>query len=107
MVINSFFGQQLSNSEIKAVIFDMDGVIIDSEPLYFQIQQKLFKELNISISELEYNAFIGAGMLYMWEILSSKYSLPLTIPQLISLNNERIYDTFNKLVTLESTQGFL
>jgi HAD superfamily hydrolase (TIGR01549 family) len=107
VVINSFFGQQLSNSEIKAVIFDMDGVIIDSEPLYFQIQQRLFKELNISVSELEYDAFIGAGMQFMWEILSSRYSLPLTVPHLISLNNERIYDTFNKLVTLESTQGFL
>ncbi len=83
----------------------MDGVLIDSEPLYFQIQQKLFIELNISVSKLEYAKFIGAGMQFMWEELSSKYKLPFTVPQLIKLNNERIYDTFSNLGSLELTQG--
>lgn len=27
---------------IQAVIFDMDGVLIDSEPIYFEIERRLF-----------------------------------------------------------------
>ena len=81
--------------KIEAVIFDMDGVIIDSEPLYFKIQNELFNELGFSVSKLEYNTFIGSGMQLMWEKLSSKYNLPYTINQLISMNNRLIFKTFS------------
>ena len=83
----------------------MDGVIIDSEPLYYKIQQKLFKEFKISVSEPEYDAFIGVGLSFMWAELSSKHVLPFTVPQLVELNNERIYSTFRKLEKLELTDG--
>ena len=33
---------------IKAVIFDMDGVIINSEPLHKKAYQMMFKEFNLS-----------------------------------------------------------
>ena len=35
---------------IQTVIFDMDGVIIDSEPVYFRIDKQMFEELNIAVS---------------------------------------------------------
>ena len=31
---------------LKAIIFDMDGVIIDSEPLHFKLEKKLLEELS-------------------------------------------------------------
>ncbi len=39
---------------IKAVIFDFDGVIIDSEPLHFKAFQKILNSINIDFSEEEY-----------------------------------------------------
>lgn len=91
---------------IEAVIFDMDGVIIDSEPLYFKIQNKLFNEIGFSVSKSEYDTFIGSGMQLMWEKLSSKHNLPYTINQLISMNNKLIYKTFSELPLLAATEGF-
>ena len=93
-------------NKIEAVIFDMDGVIIDSEPLYFKIQNELFNELGFSVSKSEYNSFIGSGMQLMWEKLSSKYDLHYSINQLISMNNRLIFKTFSELPLINATEGF-
>ena len=93
-------------NKIEAVIFDMDGVIIDSEPLYFKIQEQLFNDLGVTVSKQEYDSFIGAGMQLMWEKLCSKHNLPFTIKQLIIMNNELIYNTFNNSDSLQATDGF-
>ncbi len=93
-------------NDIKAIIFDMDGVIIDSEPLYYQIQKGFFKDLGFTVSKEEYDTFIGAGMQLMWEKLHSKHNLPYTVEQLIIMNNDLIYTTFNNSDSLRATEGF-
>ena len=35
----------------KAVIFDMDGVIINSEPLHKKAYQLMFDEFNLDVSD--------------------------------------------------------
>ncbi len=94
-------------NKIEAVIFDMDGVIIDSEPLYFKIQEQLFNDLGFTVSKQEYDTFIGAGMQLMWEKLCSKHDLPFTIKQLIIMNNELIYNTFNNSDSLQAADDFI
>ena len=37
------------NSVNSAVIFDMDGVIIDTEPLYTKAEMRLFGEYGVTI----------------------------------------------------------
>ncbi|MDD5435481.1 MAG: HAD family phosphatase [Nitrospira sp.] len=39
---------------IKAIIFDFDGIITDSEPVHLKMFQQVLSELNISISRQEY-----------------------------------------------------
>ena len=39
---------------IKAIIFDFDGVIIDSEPLHFKAFQEVLQDLHIPFTEEEY-----------------------------------------------------
>lgn len=39
---------------IKAIIFDFDGVIIDSEPLHFKAFKKVLDPLNVDFTEEEY-----------------------------------------------------
>ena len=45
---------------LKAVIFDMDGVIIDSEPLYLGWYRKFLEENNIFVEDREFNKIAGA-----------------------------------------------
>ena len=34
---------------IKTILFDLDGVVVDSEPLYQQAEEQLFAEYGITI----------------------------------------------------------
>jgi beta-phosphoglucomutase-like phosphatase (HAD superfamily) len=39
-----------NNVTKQAVIFDMDGVLVDTEPVYFGISRLLFDRLGIQVS---------------------------------------------------------
>jgi HAD superfamily hydrolase (TIGR01509 family) len=73
---------------IETVIFDMDGVIIDSEPIHQEIQQTLFQQYNISITPGEYHTFIGRSSKNMWQELIEKHSLSVSVDEV--LNNDKV-----------------
>lgn len=60
---------------LKAVIFDMDGVIIDSEPFHLEVNKELFSELGIKFSDREYARYIGVSNNDMFRELKRKYNL--------------------------------
>lgn len=56
----------------KAIVFDMDGVLVDSEPLHKQIEQEMLQELGVQLPHEEHIKFAGVGK-EMWTILKDKY----------------------------------
>ncbi|MDN6731123.1 MAG: HAD family phosphatase, partial [Atopostipes suicloacalis] len=48
-------------SQIKAVIFDMDGLMFDTEPIYYKANQKTADYLGMDFSFDTYTQFIGMG----------------------------------------------
>lgn len=67
---------------MRAVIFDMDGVLIDSEPMHLEVEQKMLSSLGINISEDEMTEFIGTASQQMWETLINRYDLKQSIDEL-------------------------
>ena len=61
---------------IQTVIFDMDGVIIDSEPVYFKIDKEMFEELNIAVSFEEHCTYVGTSSQNMWDAIIKKHGIP-------------------------------
>ncbi len=55
---------------IKAIIFDMDGVIVDTEPAHQMRMYRFLKQFNPSIREEELNVLVGRGSKECWEIAS-------------------------------------
>lgn len=62
--------------QIKTVIFDMDGLMFDTEKIYFKANSKIAKELGMDYSFDVYSKFIGAGL--EEEIIGMKEIYPET-----------------------------
>ncbi|MFW5487498.1 MAG: HAD family hydrolase [Desulfovibrio sp.] len=60
---------------IEAVLFDMDGVIIDSEPLHKESFFIMAERLKIDMSTEEYEQFIGRSSINQWQYAVENYGL--------------------------------
>jgi len=76
----------------ELVIFDMDGVLLDSESLYWKVNFKFFDDLGVDITHDEYNSFIGISGRKMWSYIKEKGNLPQSISSLIIEEKQRKYD---------------
>jgi len=68
-----------SNLMIKAIIFDMDGVLVDSDPLHVSIEKRQIEANNILISDEEHLQFIGVASDVMWYEIAKRYALPIEL----------------------------
>jgi HAD superfamily hydrolase (TIGR01509 family) len=82
------------NSEIRAVIFDMDGVLVDSEPLINAAAIAMFKEKGLPVQPTDFLPFVGAGENRYIGGVAEKYHLPLDL----SAAKKRTYEIYLDLV---------
>ena len=75
---------------MKAVIFDMDGVIIDSEPIHFEVDMQTMKDFGCSISKEELNKYVGTTNEYMWTDIKNKYKLDQSVEEIINYRSEMV-----------------
>lgn len=80
----------------ELIIFDMDGVLLDSESLYWKVNFEFFDDLGVEITNEEYNSFIGISGTKMWTYIKQKGNLPNPIPELIAEEKQRKYDALAK-----------
>lgn len=60
---------------LKAVIFDMDGVLIDSEPLHYEVNRLLLeRKFNINLDYGYYKQFIGSTVNFMWQKMKNDFA---------------------------------
>ncbi|STD58674.1 HAD family hydrolase [Empedobacter falsenii] len=68
---------------IKTVIFDMDGVIVDTEPVHKYAYFKHYKELNIPVTEELFATFTGQSTKNVYQILKDKFNLKDEVNDLV------------------------
>lgn len=64
---------------MRAVIFDMDGVLTDSEPLICAAAMEMFREQGLVVQAADFHPFVGAGENRYIGGVAEKYGLPLDI----------------------------
>ena len=76
-----------------AVLFDMDGVLFDSEPIHEQIFSEYAEELGFAFPPEEYVRLIGTSSVSQWRLMKERFGLPGTPQELSDAKMER-YKTF-------------
>jgi beta-phosphoglucomutase len=69
------------SSPIRAVIFDMDGVLTDSEPLINAAAVAMFKEKRLVVQPADFLPFVGAGEDRYIGGVAEKYGFLLDLPR--------------------------
>lgn len=69
----------------KAILFDMDGVIIDSEPLHQKAYYGMFKEVGITVPDTLYESFTGQTTLQVCTQLVQYFKLDRAPQQLVGI----------------------
>ncbi len=69
---------------LKAVIFDLDGVIVDSEPLHFAADLLTAADYGAGVTEDDLFAYVGTAGPEMWADLIEKYGIQDTLEGVIA-----------------------
>lgn len=88
----------------KCVIFDMDGVIIDSEPIHMECEKEIFRMLGISITVEEHNSMVGTTDLVMWTRLKNAFNLSQPINELVKLKQTFYIEYLKSRTNLKPVQ---
>jgi len=67
---------------IKAVIFDMDGVIVDSEPMHIEAEKQVLLKYGVKITAEELRTYTGTTAEFEFTDLIRKYKLETTADEL-------------------------
>ena len=78
---------------IKCVIFDMDGVIIDSEEIHKKAYYETFTSIGVNVSDDLYKTFTGSSTINAFQKLVAHFKLDLD-PEALVLDKRKRYVNF-------------
>lgn len=82
---------------MKAVIFDMDGVIIDSEPVYNGIHEKMLRDFGVKEILDVPEDYTGMTNSAVFKIVREKYNLKQTAEEISAYQLKVILEEFSRL----------
>lgn len=91
--------------ECKAFIFDMDGVLIDSENLYKGIEKELFDGVGIVMDHEEHISYQGSSNPVMWSRIKEKHGLSVPLEELVHMTEVKVVNYFNAMPVIQPMPG--
>ena len=65
----------------SAVIFDMDGVLLDSEPLHYEAVRLILEEQGVEFPIEDYFRYLGTTLTSTWDDLCERYPIAMYFEQ--------------------------
>ncbi|TBX70102.1 HAD family hydrolase [Flavobacterium silvisoli] len=90
---------------IQTVIFDMDGVIVDTEPVHHYAYNQHFKQLGIEVSPEMYASFTGNSTKNIFERLKAQFNLKEDVPALVETKRNLFNEAFDRKADLYLLDG--
>lgn len=95
------------SQNVKAVLFDMDGVIVDSEPLHHKAYHLMFEDVGIEVEPELYTSFTGQATLAICQTLVSHFSLSHKPEDLVEIKRRYFNDLFDNDKSFDLLPGVL
>lgn len=90
---------------IKTVIFDMDGVIVDTEPVHSYAYFQHFAELNIDVSKDMFTSFMGNSTRNTFQKLKELFPIDAEVEDLIQRKRTLFNEAFDSKEDLYLIEG--
>lgn len=90
---------------LKAVLFDMDGVIVDTEPLHHKAYFQMFYDRNLEVSDAMYHSFTGQSTLKVCQQLCAHFQLDMNPQELVLHKRSKFQELFSKDPDLSLISG--
>ena len=90
---------------IQTVIFDMDGVIVDTEPVHSYAYFQHFDELNIAVSKDMFTSFMGNSTRNTFQKLKEIFPIDAEVEDLIQRKRTLFNDAFDNKKDLYLIEG--
>lgn len=68
---------------IEAFIFDMDGVIIDSEPMHFEVDIRVMEYYGHPITQEKLEDYVGMTNPELWKSIREEFGMSQTVEEII------------------------
>ena len=91
---------------IKAVIFDHDGVIADTEPIHFRADNAVLARYGFSISSEANDLLVGLSTKKSWEMFKDMFTLPEAVDYLVTEKTATVVSLISK-EGIAASQGLL
>ncbi|MFW5823021.1 MAG: HAD family hydrolase, partial [Tangfeifania sp.] len=103
--MNSNQNQYKKMPPFDAVIFDMDGVLVNSEPFYVEVEQTNFRQLGLTISEEEHQTYQGTATDRMWQLIKERHGIEHPVNKLVEMTNNLVTPYFSSLESMNPMPG--
>lgn len=90
---------------IQTVIFDMDGVIVDTEPVHHYAYYQHFSQLNIEVTDEHYQSLTGNSTRNVFQKLKDHFDLDHEVEHLIQTKRSLFNDAFDTKEDLHLIEG--
>lgn len=82
---------EIKSRKFKAIIFDMDGVIVDSEPIHIKAERLICKKYGIKAPFSDWDKFRGWTSIDIFTYLAKNYGAPALDPGRLSAEKTEAY----------------
>ena len=91
--------------DLKCIIFDMDGVIIDSEEIHKKAYYETFVSIGVNVSDQLYKTLTGSSTLNAFQKLVTHFNLDVDPEKLVLEKRKKYVNFFENDPTLHLVEG--